>query len=280
MARRTRQRARRRGCRAPPPSAPRWAPTARQAAGRCAAGGPRDLVEPEVSISELVIGEAGRRLLWRGACSHQGRQGLALKRVSPQVAALCRARGGAAQRAPRGARPAWAEHGNMVRLLRSATSPSRSGSWWSSQRAAACATCSTTRLPRWWGARRCRWSWRRAWRPPWPSCMASRRRCCTRPRAATCSSPVATPAGGTRLQAKLTDFGLSLTASGSTLASTMCERRHRGQAPEQFDDSFSAASRSTPSRSSSGSCCTAAGPGKASRWPPRGAPWIAVSGQR
>ena len=46
------------------------------------------------------------------------------------------------------------------------------------------------------------------------------------------------------LLAKLTDFGLSLTASGSTLASTM--RAGGGtvayQAPEQFDDTFTAAS--------------------------------------
>ena len=50
------------------------------------------------------------------------------------------------------------------------------------------------------------------------------------------------PAGAPR--AKLTDFGLSLTASGSTLASTM--RAGGGtvayQAPEQFDGTFTAAS--------------------------------------
>lgn len=47
-----------------------------------------------------------------------------------------------------------------------------------------------------------------------------------------------------RLCAKLTDFGLSLIASGSTLCSTT--RAHGGtvayQAPEQFDDAFTTAS--------------------------------------
>ena len=49
---------------------------------------------------------------------------------------------------------------------------------------------------------------------------------------------------GGALRAKLTDFGLSLTASGSSLAGTV--RAGGGtaayQAPEQFDETFTAAS--------------------------------------